>query len=490
MNTGRTTLAKPILLVFITAFWLVMISLLIQKEFFQTAPIRARSEFMTLEGLDLREEYRAIYIGSERIGFSHTVLGAAEPGRENTFELRFQTYLSFLFLGQEREMHIKGKAFLDDQLYVQKFNARISSGNIWTDLSGQVAKNNLNLVTESQNSEPVRNILPMQGKMFFSETLNFLWTPANLKPGRKGHLITWNPLAAAFQPIDFQVQGKTTIDYLGKPAEVFPVLLNYGGLETRSWVSPEGVVLREESPSGLILQKEEAWKIFDAMREKKTAPPDLPNFYSIPSNQKFEHPEKLRSLKIRIKTPSEEKIITLQKADLNGLESIPLPVPLHDPALSNYLKSDPWIAADDPAILAQSRQITGGETSALKAARQLSQWVRENISPVPTVSVPRATDVLQSRKGDCNEFTALFTALARAAGIPTRMIAGLVYQKGRFFYHAWPEVHIGRWIAVDPTFGQFPADVTHIPLIEGGLEEQMALVNQIGRIKIFVMEEN
>ncbi len=481
---------KPVFLVAVTGFWLVMTSLLIQREFFQAAPIRTLSEVMTLEGLDLREEYRAIYIGNERIGFSHTVLGAGQPGNDDPFELRFQTYLSFLFLGQEREMLIKGTAFLDDQLYVNQFNARISSGNLWTDLSGQIAKNNLNLVIESQTGEPSRTIIPMQGRIFFSETLNFLWTPANLKPGRKGRLMTWNPLASALQPIDFQVMEKTSIDYLGNPAEVFPVLMNYSGLETRSWVSPEGVVLREESPSGLILQKEEAWKIFDAMREERSTPPDLPNFYSVPSNRLLENQEALTDLKVRIKTPSEEKIIEIKKADLKGLEAIPLPVPLRDPALANYLESTAWITADDPAITAQAKEIAGGTTSALDAARALERWVHANISPVPTVSVPKATDVLQSRKGDCNEFTALFTAFARSLGIPTRMIAGLIYQHGRFFYHAWPEVHIGRWIAVDPTFGQFPADVTHIPLVEGGLEEQMALVNQIGRIKIFVMEEN
>ena len=29
---------------------------------------------------------------------------------------------------------------------------------------------------------------------------------------------------------------------------------------------------------------------------------------------------------------------------------------------------------------------------------------------------------------------------------------------GKFYYHAWPEVLLRDWVAVDPTFGQFPAD--------------------------------
>jgi transglutaminase-like putative cysteine protease len=68
------------------------------------------------------------------------------------------------------------------------------------------------------------------------------------------------------------------------------------------------------------------------------------------------------------------------------------------------------------------------------------------------------------------------------------MMAGLVYQNGRFFYHAWPEVFVGQWVGLDPTFGQAPVDVTHIALVSGDLEQQVALVNQIGRIKIMILE--
>jgi transglutaminase-like putative cysteine protease len=72
--------------------------------------------------------------------------------------------------------------------------------------------------------------------------------------------------------------------------------------------------------------------------------------------------------------------------------------------------------------------------------------------------VPVAAEVLRRMSGDCNEHTALYVALARAAGIPSRVALGLVYEDGFFCYHAWPEIYAGRWIAVDPTLGQFPAD--------------------------------
>ena len=54
--------------------------------------------------------------------------------------------------------------------------------------------------------------------------------------------------------------------------------------------------------------------------------------------------------------------------------------------------------------------------------------------------------------------------------------------------HAWPEVYVGKWVAVDPTFGQFPADATHIRLVEGGLDRQVTVVKLVGKLKVKILE--
>src|SRR2546430_8966554 len=51
-------------------------------------------------------------------------------------------------------------------------------------------------------------------------------------------------------------------------------------------------------------------------------------------------------------------------------------------------------------------------------------------------------------------------------------ISGLVYLDGRFYYHAWPEVWLRDWVAVDPTLDQFPADATHLRFVVGGLADR------------------
>jgi transglutaminase-like putative cysteine protease len=79
-------------------------------------------------------------------------------------------------------------------------------------------------------------------------------------------------------------------------------------------------------------------------------------------------------------------------------------------------------------------------------------------------------------------------ALARALGIPARQQAGVIYQEGKFFYHAWAQVYLGAWVSVDPILNQVPADAAHIRLVEGDLDRQADLVRVIGRLKVEVKE--
>ena len=162
-------------------------------------------------------------------------------------------------------------------------------------------------------------------------------------------------------------------------------------------------------------------------------------------------------------------------------------LPVRDTAFAAELASEPLVQSNDPRIQAQARQIVGRERRAGPVAELLTRWVHDDLRKEMTVSIPSAVQVLEDRRGDCNEHTVLYVALARALGLPARTAAGLVYLRGRFYYHAWPEVWLGTWVAVDPTFGQFPADASHLRFTIGGLARQVELLRVIGRIRLSVV---
>jgi transglutaminase-like putative cysteine protease len=133
-------------------------------------------------------------------------------------------------------------------------------------------------------------------------------------------------------------------------------------------------------------------------------------------------------------------------------------------------------------------------TGARARAERLTRHVNALLEKKPTVGLPSAREVLRTRVGDCNEHTALYVALARSLGIPARIAVGLVFTRGAFYYHAWPEVYLdegnrrGVWLPVDPTLNEFPADATHLRLARGGLDRQAAILPLIGKLKLTVLE--
>lgn len=180
--------------------------------------------------------------------------------------------------------------------------------------------------------------------------------------------------------------------------------------------------------------------------------------------------------------------LIIRRAPRNALAiADKLPYPTRD--LENS-RAEPMLQTQDPEIMALAQRLAGSEHDARVVAERLNRWVYDSIGHRITVGVPNALQVLRSRTGDCNEHTQLFVALARSIGLPARIASGLAYVDGKFYYHAWPEVLLHDWVAVDPTFGQFPADAAHLRFVVGGLDRQTELLRLMGNLKIDVLATN
>jgi hypothetical protein len=150
---------------------------------------------------------------------------------------------------------------------------------------------------------------------------------------------------------------------------------------------------------------------------------------------------------------------------------------------------EPLVESREPELAFAAAGIVDTNRNAVVVAERLNSWVHRSITKSITVGIPSALQVLRTRKGDCNEHTQLYVAMARAVGLPARVATGLAYIDGKFYYHAWPEVFVGQWIAVDPTLGQFPANAAHLRFALGGLGRQIDLLRLIGNLEIDVLEQ-
>jgi transglutaminase-like putative cysteine protease len=171
--------------------------------------------------------------------------------------------------------------------------------------------------------------------------------------------------------------------------------------------------------------------------------------------------------------------------DMAGFQAAKLPIA--DEAVKPWLAATQFVQSDNPKLIAKAKEIIGDETDALAASTKLSKWVHENMHSTFSARLTNAIEVLEHLEGDCTEHSILFIGLARAAGLPAREVAGVVYVEGvkpGFYFHQWAKVWVGKWVDVDPTFDQPLVDATHIKLAEGDLFQQARIIPIIGQLQI------
>lgn len=292
----------------------------------------------------------------------------------------------------------------------------------------------------------------------------------------------------------------------GKETTIYTFEESFKGIRGNITLTAEGLTLEEVSPNGFKLIREEEKEAKAGIKSLSMV--DLLMASRVEIEKPLSHPRAMRAMTIRLSGIPENfplmnddnQKVTLSGKASGGLEytfniNVKDPVdrgveiPVKDTLFTLYLASDHVVNSDNRLIVKKAKEIVGSEKSALKAAKLIHRWVNGNIEKklIDTVS---ALDTLESREGECQAHSNLFAALARAAGIPAKVISGLVYSKEfeGFMYHAWNEFYAGKWIAVDTTLGNFPADATHIKLAEGGLEEQLKIMGLVGKVKAEVVE--
>ena len=140
--------------------------------------------------------------------------------------------------------------------------------------------------------------------------------------------------------------------------------------------------------------------------------------------------------------------------------------------LTHHLAANAWVRSDDPRIRSFAR-LHGRGRSVHARMTGLTEAVRKHMNgPIDYRHYDDAVTALEKRSGDCTEFAVLLAAVARARGIPTRIVHGIAYSgrlAGRthvFSPHAWVQAWDGtRWTSYDAGFGAFGAG--HIVLAIG-----------------------
>ncbi len=137
----------------------------------------------------------------------------------------------------------------------------------------------------------------------------------------------------------------------------------------------------------------------------------------------------------------------------------------HRVEFAEYLRRDvPNMVVDD-RIVKLATEICGSETNEVKQARLLFDWVADHTHHYSKPGAPKSSGkgsvdyCLANQGGGCTDQHALFIALARARGIPTRLQFGTllkVANEGKVMdpgYRCWVQYFV-------PNFGWVPMDIS------------------------------
>lgn len=151
------------------------------------------------------------------------------------------------------------------------------------------------------------------------------------------------------------------------------------------------------------------------------------------------------------KEPKSEKVVESNRNVINLYNGV---------TLEQGIKSN-------EAINKKVKELTKNAKSSREKAKRIYTWISENInyddnkaeniSEKTSEYKSGAIEAFETRKGICFDYSCLYVAMAREAGLKVRIVTGEGFNGKEWGPHSWNEVYLpekNQWITVDPTFGK------------------------------------
>lgn len=484
-----------------------------------------------------REYWIGMYLGTRKVGHTHYRVVPVTYRGQPAIETRSRSVVRITLLGTRVEQNSSQITLSDlrGQPITQTFDIVSNGSALKVQADYDYARKEIRCRIGEGAEATVRRIpIPPDVSLVGDTTLH----GAGRSPvvGRKTTVHYLEPLTLQLQRSEQEVVGRATVLDLVRGAEVPALVVRSDTPQGRmiTYEGMEGAPLRARIALGavsLVMALEPRERALDMRapappmpagdrEEAGPAPPvDFAVATAAPADRPIRDPRRVRRLTVVIDgVPDQVRLIADGRQRATALPSrdprdgtdgsasrvryeVRVPqiavrarLPITDHALAAYRKPAPLLECDDPDIQRAAREICGVETDAYRAAQTLCAWVARNMTPDATIGVPRpAREIYRRRRGVCRDYATLYAALARAAGIPTRLCAGIVYTDDRFYYHAWAESYVGQWVAFDPTLYEPErpidfVDATHIKFAQGDVTDMFEVIPLIGKLRVTVEE--
>ncbi|MCY6371364.1 transglutaminase-like domain-containing protein [Clostridium ganghwense] len=115
---------------------------------------------------------------------------------------------------------------------------------------------------------------------------------------------------------------------------------------------------------------------------------------------------------------------------------------------------------EDMEAIKKAKELVKGKTTSTEKVQAIYDYIVENvkydydkINHIESDYIPDINETFKSSNGICYDYSALFAAMTRSIGIPTKLVKG--HRKEIDAYHAWNEVYLDdsdTWFTIDTTY--------------------------------------
>ncbi|GAB4543348.1 MAG: hypothetical protein Fur0020_12810 [Thermodesulfovibrionia bacterium] len=475
--------------IFLVLVWIVLLGVLLYKNY-----AGGELEKEKIKGaFEKRRYWYDVYVGDNRGGFAITEFEKAGneiiirhsrkmKGKKNGVEGTLNEELSILTDLSYSIRSFQYSSYFGDEKGI-KVTANVDGNDIICFLSA--------------GDKMKTHRIPINGKDFY--------LPLTLIPIlHQNMLVPENPIMVRMlDPLNLNINERKVVLEEIKPLKVGIDVFNVYRFRIGDmliWSNEMGIIVKESYPSGITIYNSQ----FEGSMEDSPVKIlfDYTTLPSFKSNKVIPNTEALKSLKVAVKGVQlnhqlyentdiniEGNILNIKREDVEKLQKANIKLPYNREGMGEYLKADEWVRSDYEPLYNTGRIYARTYNhDAFSFVNYINGYLYNLIKTMPLFNLVDSRDILTTLSGDYIERSLMFATYSRSAGLPTRIVSGLVYLKGYFYFHVWPEVWFDRWIPADPTFMQFPADVTHIPLRSGSINDILSLVKELRDIEIEVIE--
>ncbi len=516
----------------VLAVWLLSLGWLVKREVFRSTGARLADAALSVPPGAM---FYRLDLGAQQVGFVSSTLDTLT----DSIRVEDDFVLDVAAVGKLRRTTARSVALLSRTLRLQRVDITFDGDLGQFVAHARVLGDSLLRVSIVSDRDSQVTRIPLTGPITLPSLLPLrLAFGGELQRGQSYTARLFDPLLLATRDVTVRVVAESTLvvaDSAGLDSttmvwgpehfdtvRAFRIDHEANGVRVSNWIDAQGRVVLSSGPVGFAMERSAFEIAYENFRRRDTArvartsaapdPGDVVPVTALAAGVRESPPADggaggLARFRVRVSgvdLTGFDRLLAGPRQHLAGdtlqitretalqTHATPYDLPARDSALARWLQPEPLVQSWDPRIAAQARLVVSSgsgrdRANPARAAELLTRWVHANVRREVATTVPSAEQVLEQRRGDCNEFATLYVALARSAGLPARTVSGLLYLNGRFYYHAWSEVYLGDWVAVDPMFDQYPADAAHVRFAIGGLARQVELLPLLGRLKLEVL---